>query len=69
MGLQVRVTENPLNIGNGFWDIGLVFDIIGETTCHFILNNKRRVNKKTLSVVGSSYFTHHVKVEIINRPA
>ncbi|EKN4738029.1 hypothetical protein FG473_001584 [Yersinia enterocolitica] len=69
MGLQARVIDNPLNIGNGFWDVGLVFDIVGETTCHFILDNKRRVSKKKLSVVGSSYFTHPVKVEIINKAA
>lgn len=69
MNIQARVTENPLNIGNGFWSVGLVFDIVGETATHFILNNKRRVNKKTLSVVGTSYFKHPVKVEIINKAA
>ena len=69
MNLQARVTDNPLNIGNGFWSTGLVFDIVGETACHFILKNKCRVNKKILSVVGTSYFTHPIKLEIITKAA
>jgi hypothetical protein len=33
MTIQVRVTDNPCNIGNGFWHIGKVFDVVGETNC------------------------------------
>lgn len=69
MNLQARVTDNPLNIGNGCWRVGLVLDIIRETPCHYILSNENRVNKKGLFIVGTSCFTNPVRVEIITKAA
>jgi hypothetical protein len=67
MNIQARVTDNPNNIGGGYWGVGLVVDIVAETPCHFILSNKERVNKKGLFIVGTSYFTHPIRVEIITK--
>lgn len=36
MNMQVRVSDNPNNIGNGCWSVGLVLDVIRETACHYI---------------------------------
>lgn len=69
MNLQARVSDNPNNIGNGYWSVGLVLDIIRETTCHYILSNESRVNKKGLFIVGTSCFSHPVRVEIITKAA
>lgn len=69
MNLQARVTENLDGIGGGFWDVGFAVDIVSETACHFILSNGRRVNKKALFIVGTSYFTNPVRVEIIKKTA
>ncbi|EIZ9495407.1 hypothetical protein MRB77_003226 [Cronobacter sakazakii] len=67
MNLQARVSDNPNNIGNGYWRVGLVLDIVGETACHYILSNERRVNKKGMFIVGTSYFANPVRVEIITK--
>ncbi|WP_426607470.1 hypothetical protein [Pantoea anthophila] len=69
MNMQVRVSDNPNNIGNGCWSVGLVLDVIRETACHYILSNGSRVNKKRLFIVGTSCFTHPVRVEIIMKAA
>ncbi|WP_205959268.1 hypothetical protein [Pantoea stewartii] len=69
MNLQARVSDNPNNIGNGYWSVGTVLDIISETNCHYILSNGSRVNKKKLFIVGTSYFTQPVRVEIITKAA
>lgn len=69
MIITVRVTENPNNIGNGFWEIGSVFDVVGETPCYYILSNNHRVNKEHLSIAGTACNGHSVKVEILNRVA
>ncbi|MGA4534922.1 hypothetical protein ACK6V0_06740 [Citrobacter braakii] len=69
MANKLRVTENPNNIGNGFWKVGSVFEVVGETPCFYILRNKYRVNKKHLSVAGTACGSHSVKVEILNEVA
>lgn len=69
MNMQVRVSDNPNNIGNGCWSVGLVLDVIRETSCHYILSNGSRVNKKRLFIVGTLCFTHPVRVEIIMKAA
>lgn len=69
MNIQVRVIDNPCNIGNGFWHIGKVFDVIGETNCFYIIEGDRRVNKKHLSIAGTACGNHSVKVEIITKAA
>lgn len=69
MDIKVRVTENPNNIGNGFWSVGSVFDVIGESPCFYILSNNYRINKKHLSVSGTACGEHSVKVEILNQVA
>ncbi|EBH6782432.1 hypothetical protein CQT46_16475 [Salmonella enterica] len=65
MAIQVRVTDNPCNIGNGFWHIGKVFDVVGETNCFYVIEGGRRVNKKHLSIAGTVCGNHSVKVELI----
>lgn len=65
MTIQVRVTDNPCNIGNGFWHVGKVFDVVGETNCFYVIEGGRRVNKKHLSIAGTACGNHSVKVEVI----
>ncbi|MEG5452986.1 hypothetical protein UXN79_25065, partial [Enterobacter kobei] len=69
MFITVRVTENPNNIGNGFWEVGSVFEVVGETPCYYILSNNHRVNKVHLSIAGTACNGHSVKVEILNQVA
>lgn len=65
MTIQVRVTENPCNIGNGFWPIGKVFNVIRETDCYYVIDGYFKVNKKHFSIAGTACGNHSVKVEII----
>lgn len=69
MGIKARVTENPNNIGNGYWKVGFEFEVVGETDCYYILSNKYRVNKKHSSVAGTACGNHSVKVEILDEVA
>lgn len=65
MTIQVRVTDNPFDIGNGFWQIGKVFNVIGETNCFYVIDGNYRVNKKHFSIAGTACVKHSVKVEVI----
>lgn len=65
MVIQVRVTENPRNIGNGFLHIGKAFDVVGETNCFYIIEGGFKVNKKHFSIAGTACGNHSVKVELI----
>ena len=68
MNIKARIIENNHNIGGGFWKVGDVIDVVGETKCFYILRNKHRVNKKHLSIAGTAC-EHGVKVEIFNEVA
>lgn len=65
--MKVKVISNPCNIGNGFWNMGKVFDVIGETRCFYIIEGGRMINKKHLSVAGTACGKHSVKVELLEQ--
>jgi hypothetical protein len=65
MSRLARVTENPHNIGNGVWEVGLVFEVVAETACYYTLCGGSRINKKHLSIAGTACGRHSVKVEIL----
>lgn len=69
MNIQVRVTDNPCGIGNGFWNIGKIFNVIGETDCFYVIEGNYKVNKKHFSIAGTACGKHSVKVEIITEAA
>ena len=69
MDIKVRITENPNNIGSGYWIVGSVFDVVDETPCFYILRDQNRVNKKHLSIAGTACGSHSVKVEILDKVA
>lgn len=69
MNIKARITENPNNIGSGYYRVGRVFDVVGETPCFYILQDKNRVNKRHLSIAGTACGEHSVKVEILEKVA
>lgn len=59
------ITENPLNIGLGNFDVGVKIEIVGETKCYYRLFGGWSINKKHMAIAGTADHSHSVKVKVI----
>lgn len=65
--MKARVTSNPYNLGNGWFNVGQVVEIERETANYYVLvKSSYRINKEKMALTGwAGRYAHSIELEII----
>ena len=65
--MKARVTSNPYNLGNGWFNVGQVVEIERETANYYVLvKSSYRINKGKMALTGwAGRYAHSIELEII----
>ncbi|WCZ66147.1 hypothetical protein phiA034_gene0064 [Aeromonas phage phiA034] len=65
--MKARVTSNPYNLGNGWFNVGQVVEIERETAHYYVLvKSSYRINKEKMALTGwAGRYAHSIELEII----
>lgn len=65
--MKARVTSNPYNLGNGWFNVGQIVEIERETAHYYVLvKSSYRINKEKLALTGwAGRYAHTIEFEII----
>lgn len=69
--MKARVSSNPYNLGNGWFDVGQVVEIERETAHYYVLvKSSYRINKEKMALTGwAGRYAHTIEFEIIEEAA
>lgn len=65
--MKARVTSNPYNLGNGWYNVGQIVEIERETAHYYVLvKSSYRINKEKMALTGwAGRYAHSIEFEII----